>query len=514
MTDAPGPASPLGESNPAGTPSEGATLGSPPPFPVDPAAGAEIPAGTMLGQYRVLRRLGSGGMAVVYEAEDPVIERRVAVKMMPPALTRDASALKRFLLEAKSTGKLNHPNVVAIHQVGVHEGAHYIVMELVEGGSVGDQMRRRGGPLPWPEATRIVADACKGLAAAHKSGLIHRDIKPGNILRTPPDGPAKLADFGLVKVLDGMAPGGRHESITGTGIVVGTPHYMSPEQCRAQELDARSDIYGLGATYFALLAGSSPFAHIANGPQIMFAQCFTPLPDPRKLNPLIPEPVVDLLRRAMAKEPEYRFQSADAFREALEAVLLGTNAEALNRRRLSDPAWTGPAGPDGGRAESVDAGPAFKMAASVAGSGSGTPSPKSPSGGVAGTVAPSANDPSGELFKLKPEEPPASPAAGLLTDDDTDRRKSKPVGAMPAPPAASTPVSAEKKGSRLGPVPPPAPAADPASPTPSPIEPAAQAPVPVDFLALAREPAAWLILLTGLLLLTLLGLAVKKLLGG
>jgi serine/threonine protein kinase len=275
-------------------------------------APAEPSVGGQLGKYVILRQLGAGGMGVVYEAEDALLKRRVAVKLLPSSVAADPVALQRFLREAQAAARLNHPNVVAIHEIDQREGTYYIVMELVPGGTAQARLND-GGPLPWEEATRMAVEACRGLAAAHAAGLIHRDLKPGNLMYAA-DGSVKLADFGLAKVT-GNADG----SVTALGQVMGTPHYMSPEQCRGEPLDPRSDVYALGATYYALLTGRPPYeAGTAVG--ILFAHCGSPIPDPRARNPGIPEACTAVVRRALAKEPAQRFASAAEMLAALEAL--------------------------------------------------------------------------------------------------------------------------------------------------------------------------------------------------
>lgn len=274
---------------------------------------ASMEAGSRLGKYVVTRRLGQGGMGVVYEALDPLLERSVAIKVLR---VQDFSPdmLERLLQEARAIARLNHPHVVAIHEIDRHDTGYCLVMELVSGGSAWDRLTEGRG-LPWRDATRMVIGACRGLAAAHAAGLIHRDIKPGNILLTAA-GEAKLADFGLAK---GMRPGDR--SLTKTGSLVGTPDFMSPEQCRGEKLDDRSDFYSLGATYYALLTGAPPFDNAGEALQVMYAHCMRPLPDPRTRQPDIPVRCVALLERLLAKEPSQRPASAGVLLEELESLL-------------------------------------------------------------------------------------------------------------------------------------------------------------------------------------------------
>lgn len=291
----------------------------PPTQPVESAL-VDPRLGTTLGKYRFLGRLGAGGMGVVYEALDTLLKRKVALKVLPSAVAAQSDDLKRFLLEAETAARLNHPNAVAIYEVDQRDGVYYIVMELVRGGSAAQRLEFHG-PYPWIEAVRVVADACRGLAAAHAAQLIHRDIKPTNILCSP--GGAKLADFGLAKATDQSAKG-----LTGAGHVIGTPNFMSPEQCRSEPVDRRSDVYSLGATFYTLLTGRPPYT--AEGPyQVMFAHCSQPVPDPRAVNQAIPERCAAIARKAMAKSPDDRYPSADAFLADLTAL--------LDQERATDP---------------------------------------------------------------------------------------------------------------------------------------------------------------------------------
>lgn len=265
-----------------------------------------------LGKYRLQGQLGEGGMGVVFAAEDVTLGRRVAVKLLPRDLASNAEALRRFEIEARAAARLNHPHVVQIHEVNLTSETPYLVMELLAGGSAADLLRRRG-PLDWREATRIIADACRGLAAAHAAGLLHRDLKPSNLLLNA-EGVAKIADFGVAKVSQTAG------TLTPKGNVIGTPEYMSPEQCRVETLDARSDIYSLGATYYALLTGRPPF-DADTALQVMFAHCSSPTPDPRTLNQQVPEGCAALAARAMAKQKGDRPTTAKEFLAALERLL-------------------------------------------------------------------------------------------------------------------------------------------------------------------------------------------------
>jgi urea transport system substrate-binding protein len=252
-------------------------------------------------------------MGVVLKAHDPIIERDVAIKILADHLATDTSALGRFIAEAKAVGKLNHPNVIAIYEICQQGQTYYLVLEYAPGGSLNDRLME-GKPLSLLEATQALIDACKGVGAAHAAGLIHRDIKPANFMRAA-DGSTKVADFGLAKA---AADASRH--FTQAGMVIGTPFFMSPEQCEAKSLDQRSDIYSLGATYYCLLTGKHPYHETLIPPQLLYMHCHGPIPDPRALNPAVPEACARIVARAMAKAPAERYQSTSEMLADLQAV--------------------------------------------------------------------------------------------------------------------------------------------------------------------------------------------------
>ena len=276
--------------------------------------------GRTLGKYQITDTLGQGGMGVVFRAHDPMIERDVAIKLLPEEFAENDSALNRFLAEAKAAGKLNHPNVVSIYEIGQEGRTYFLVMELIPGGSVSDRLSQEHA-YSVLEATRIVMDACKGLSAAHAAGLIHRDIKPANLMRGA-DGSIKITDFGLAKT---MSP--RALEMTQAGLVCGTPYFMSPEQCDGKAVDARSDIYSLGATFYSLLTGKNPYQDSESVIQVMFGHCRGPIPDPRLANALIPSACSAIIARAMAKSPADRYQSAAEMLADLQAVAATLSGE-------------------------------------------------------------------------------------------------------------------------------------------------------------------------------------------
>jgi urea transport system substrate-binding protein len=285
-----------------------ATDGPPPPH--EPG---RVRVGEPLGKYAVTGVLGQGGMGVVVKARDPGIERDVAIKVLTDSLAADATSLGRFLAEAKAAGKVNHPNVVAIYEIGQEGPTHYLALEYVPGGSLADRVAG-GQPMSPLQATQALIDACKGVGAAHAAGLVHRDLKPANFMIAS-DGAIKVADFGLAK---SAGDTGRH--LTQTGTAVGTPFFMSPEQCEAKAVDHRTDLYSLGATYYSLLTGKYPFHQSSTVPQLMYAHCHGPIPDPRADNPAVPEACTRIVARAMAKAPADRYQSTAEMLSDLQAV--------------------------------------------------------------------------------------------------------------------------------------------------------------------------------------------------
>jgi serine/threonine protein kinase len=207
-----------------------------------------------LGKYEVGKLIGSGGMGTVYEAEDTFLKRKVAIKVLPDSLARNTDAIRKFVLEARAFARVNHPNAVQIFEVNRHAGVCYLVMELMPGSM--QELLDADGALEWHLATQAVLEACRALIATHHANLIHRDIKPGNLMRSA-RGLVKLADFGLAR----DATLGQSVSSPDSGNkLVGTPHYMSPEQCRGERVDQRGDLYSLGATYYALLTGQPPLS--------------------------------------------------------------------------------------------------------------------------------------------------------------------------------------------------------------------------------------------------------------
>jgi urea transport system substrate-binding protein len=258
--------------------------------------------------------LGKGGMGVVYEGVDAGLKRNVAIKFLPEEVLKKTDVIDRFMREAQVTARLSHPNIIAIFDVSKDDRGCYMVMELLSPASAGSHLKKKG-PYPWPVATRIIADCCAALKVAHDAGIVHRDIKPDNILFSQ-SGVVKLVDFGLVKLMEDDL------HLTQSGMLCGTPMYMSPEQASSKSMDRRSDLYSLGATYYALLTGRAPFT--GDGvPQILLAHLKDPTPDPRELVSDIPQECVQVLMKAMEKDREVRYQDAAEMSADLEIILTG-----------------------------------------------------------------------------------------------------------------------------------------------------------------------------------------------
>ncbi len=276
-----------------------------------------IQVGGTVGKYQIRAQLGAGGMGAVYLAFDPLIEREVAIKVLSQEVDASSVALQRFLQEARSIGRLNHPNVVSIFDIDQWHGQYYIVMELLSGGSL-SQLVDEKGALDWREACRIVAQAASGLAAAHQAGMVHRDIKPENLMMTG-EGLVKVVDFGLSKLVD--AANDTRTAVTKAGQILGTPQYMSPEQFESTDVDSRTDIYSLGATLFRLMTGRFPYQESISIVQVMTAHLTKPAPVVTEFNGSAPVELNRIVARAMQKRPDDRYQSATELADELTALL-------------------------------------------------------------------------------------------------------------------------------------------------------------------------------------------------
>ena len=268
--------------------------------------------------YTIEGEIGRGGMGVVYRARDERLQRRVAIKVLPPELAFQKDIRERFTREAQTAARLSHPHIVPIHTVGEGQGLVYFVMGYVDGESVAARIRRRGR-LPVDEARRIMGESADALSAAHALSIIHRDIKPDNILLEGPRGRVMVTDFGIAKALSSTSGA----TLTGAGVAIGTPAFMSPEQAAGErEIDGRSDVYSLGVVTYQMLTGELPFtAPTVAG--ILMKQITEPAPDILGRRPDVPDDLALAVTRCLEKDPENRWPSADALRRVLESRSLG-----------------------------------------------------------------------------------------------------------------------------------------------------------------------------------------------
>jgi predicted Ser/Thr protein kinase len=270
--------------------------------------------GRTLEKCRILSKLGTGGMGSVYLAEHFGLGRRVAVKILPPEMSRDPEYVARFMREATTAGRMEHPNIVQIHDVGYAEGRHFIVMQYVDGESLSTVVEELGAMDPR-DAARVAVGILRGLHHAHEQGVVHRDVKPDNVLLTKGDEP-KLLDFGLAIEQEASL------HLTRDGMVVGTPYYLSPEQARGQKATPRSDIYAAGVTLYYLLTGKRPFTG-TTALAVLNKHIHEPPVPPMAHNPKIPKPLNDIVLKMMAKRPEDRYPTAGAAADDLERFLSG-----------------------------------------------------------------------------------------------------------------------------------------------------------------------------------------------
>jgi len=304
-----------------------------------------------IGKYTIVAKVGEGAMGEVFKAHDPVLNRHIAVKTIVSTLDQHDDLRQRFQREAQSAAQLNHPNIVSVYDFGDDQGQIFMAMELLEGADLRELIRARK-PLTLDEKLRLMEQVCDGLGFAHAKGIVHRDLKPGNI-HVLPNKQVKLMDFGLARLAS--------SDMTKSGLILGTPNYMSPEQVQAKRVDARSDIFSLGAVFYELMTYQKPFgAESIHATMFKVVQCER---DPlRKWVPDLPQPVVALIDKALQKDPEKRFQNASEVREALRAVRqqigsasasMTTNMSAdLQETVVADASDSAPSSPSGGRSAS------------------------------------------------------------------------------------------------------------------------------------------------------------------
>src|ERR1700756_3257149 len=293
--------------------------------------------GSKLGPYEIQSSLGAGGMGEVYRARDSRLKREVAIKVLPQALSLDADRLRRFEQEALATAALNHPNILAVFDIGTSEGSPYVVSELLEGETLRERLR--SGPIAVRRTLDYALQIAHGLAAAHEKGIIHRDVKPENLFLTK-DGRVKILDFGLAKLA--QAERGVHTSLptvthgTEAGVVLGTAGYMSPEQVRGMTLDARSDIFSFGAILYEMLSGKQAF-HGDTPADTMSAILKEEPPELSEASRNVPAALERIVRHCLEKNPAERFQSASDVAFSLEALTEISTASKSGAQAIATP---------------------------------------------------------------------------------------------------------------------------------------------------------------------------------
>ncbi len=267
--------------------------------------------GATLGPYRILAEIGRGGMAVVYQAYDTRAARLVALKVLSPHLWQDREAAERFRREARNAATLQHPNIVAIYESGVIQGCPFLAMAYVEGGSLAYWLDWQRGPLPFDRVASVLDQVAAGLDYAHSRGLVHRDVKPSNILLMP-DGRALLTDFGIAKAA-------WDSRLTRGDTRLGTAAYMAPEQARGQPVGRHTDVYALGVVLYEMVTGRPPFE--GNTDAILYQHVHEPPPPPRALNPGLSPAAERVILRALAKDPAQRYRTAGELARAFRGAM-------------------------------------------------------------------------------------------------------------------------------------------------------------------------------------------------
>jgi eukaryotic-like serine/threonine-protein kinase len=272
--------------------------------------------GTVLGHYCIVSEIAAGGMGEVYLAIDQRLNRRIALKVLPAEFTQDLARVRRLFREARAASSLNHPNIITVYEIGSTSGSHFIASEFIEGTTLRRLLQSEMAPI---EAIRIALQCTSALDAAHRSGITHRDIKPENVM-VRPDGLVKVLDFGLALQVDNSAPVSGTAVKTESGVIMGTPRYMSPEQARGQKLDPRTDIFSLGAVLYEMVAGEPPFPGATTAE--VFAQLLGSEPKPlSQVRRALPRRLQIIISKAMAKDPEARYPSMAEFSADLKSLL-------------------------------------------------------------------------------------------------------------------------------------------------------------------------------------------------
>ena len=283
--------------------------------------------GRLLGnRYEIKEKIGNGGMAMVYKAKDQVLNRFVAIKILRDEFTTDEEFIKRFSIEAQSAASITHPNIVSVYDVGNEENLYYIVMELIKGKTLKEIIIEEGGALPWKWSTNIAIQIAAALETAHRNNIVHRDIKPHNIIITE-DGIAKVTDFGIAKAVS-------NSTITAFGSTIGSVHYFSPEHAKGGYTDSKSDLYSLGVVMYEMLTGKVPFD--ADTPVSVALKHMQEEPvAPKDINGKIPNSLNDIILKAMRKDPTLRYQSATEMLRDLNRALKDPNGDFVDNANYS-----------------------------------------------------------------------------------------------------------------------------------------------------------------------------------
>ena len=284
--------------------------------------------GRLLGnRYEIIKKIGNGGMAMVYKAKDQVLNRNVAVKILRDEFTTDEEFIKRFSIEAQSAASITHPNIVSVYDVGNEGNLYYIVMELIKGKTLKEIIVEEGGALPWKWSTNIAIQIASALETAHKNNIVHRDIKPHNIIITE-DGIAKVTDFGIAKAVS-------NSTITAFGSTIGSVHYFSPEHARGGFTDSKSDLYSLGVVMYEMLTGKVPFDADTPVSVALKHMQEEPVP-PIEVNPKIPSAINEIILKAMRKDLTLRYQSATEMLRDLNNALKDPEGDFVDNNKYID----------------------------------------------------------------------------------------------------------------------------------------------------------------------------------
>jgi len=276
----------------------------------------KLEAGQRILHYQLEKKIDAGGMGEVWRALDTKLRRTVAIKVIAPHLLDDPEAVPRFFREARAAAQLSHPNVVTIHEINEDQSSCFLVMEYLSGGSLAGELERVSR-MEWLDAADVLRSALRGIRAAHAAGLVHRDLKPSNLMRSR-EGVVKVVDFGVARLVSAGT------QLTGIGQILGSPHYIAPEQCEAPgEIDHRADLYSLGCTFYTLLTGTTPYEAGDNPALLLYKHVNEDFPDPRDCVPGLPDSVCRVIARAVQKNRDERFQSADEMLRHVEALLDG-----------------------------------------------------------------------------------------------------------------------------------------------------------------------------------------------